>query len=100
MILRPQTSPSPRYRQAAGRLQCIRLRFLCCAICHQQRLRLQLTALNTAITIDDVDIPRYNLHKQKGSRSSCWSIKVNKNWRLTFKFKNGDVHILNDEDYH
>ena len=29
-----------------------------------------------------------------------WSISVNANWRLTFEFKDGDVYLLDYEDYH
>ena len=67
---------------------------------HAKRLRLQLAALHTAQTIEDMDIPGYKLHPLKGLREQYWSIRVNKNWRLTFKFIEGDVYILNYEDYH
>ncbi len=67
---------------------------------HASRLRMQLAALNTAQSIEDMDIPGYFLHRLKGSKKSLWSIRVNKNWRLTFEFIAGDVHILNYEDYH
>jgi proteic killer suppression protein len=67
---------------------------------HVKRLRLQLAALDTALTIDDIDIPGYRLHSLKGRAKNRWSIWVSGNWRLTFEFKNGDVYILNYEDYH
>jgi proteic killer suppression protein len=67
---------------------------------HVKRLRLQLAALDTALTIDDMDIPGYRLHSLKGRAKNRWSIWVSGNWRLTFEFKNGDVYILNYEDYH
>ena len=67
---------------------------------HQKKLRFQLAALETAMTIDDLDLPGYRLHPLKGDRKELWSITVNGNWRLTFEFFNGDVHILNYEDYH
>ncbi len=67
---------------------------------HAQRLRLQLAALDSALTIEDMDIPGYRLHKLKGKAKNRWSIWVNGNWRLTFEFRDGDVHILNYEDYH
>ena len=61
---------------------------------------MQLAALDTAQTIEDMDIPGYRLHQLKGSRKGIWSITVNANWRLTFEFTEGNVHILNYEDYH
>ena len=67
---------------------------------HKSKLRMQLAALDTAQMIEDLDIPGYRLHRLKGRRKNVWSISVNGNWRLTFEFKAGDVHILNYEDYH
>ena len=61
---------------------------------------MQLAALDTAQSIEDMDIPGYRLHQLKGSRKDFWSITVNGNWRLTFEFLEGNVHILNYEDYH
>jgi proteic killer suppression protein len=57
-------------------------------------------ALDTAQAVEDVDIPGYRLHKLKGREKHRWSIWVNGNWRLTFEFREGDVHIIDYEDYH
>ncbi len=67
---------------------------------HANKLRLQLAALDTATNIDDIDIPGYRLHKLKGSKKNIWSITVNGNWRITFNFTDGNVYIVNYEDYH
>lgn len=67
---------------------------------HAKRLRMQLTALDTANVLDDMDIPGFRLHPLKGGERGRWSIWVNGNWRLTFQFIDGDVHILDYEDYH
>ena len=67
---------------------------------HGKRLRMLLTALDTAFTIDDMNIPGIRLHPLKGSEKGRWSVWVNGNWRLTFEFVNGDVYILDYEDYH
>ena len=67
---------------------------------HAQRLRLQLVALHTAKTIDDMNVPGWRLHQLKGSRAFTWSISVDKNWRLTFEFRDGNVYLLDYEDYH
>ena len=67
---------------------------------HAQKLKMMLVALDTAMVIEDMDIPGYRLHSLKGSRKDLWSITVNKNWRVTFSFENGDVYIVDDEDYH
>ena len=67
---------------------------------HVQRLRLQLSALDTAHLIDDMDIPGFGLHPLKGKLKGRWSIWVNGNWRLTFEFRDGNVYLLDYEDYH
>lgn len=67
---------------------------------HATCLRLQLAALDTAQTIEDMDIPSFRLHPLKGGMKGRWSIMVNGNWRITFKFKDGNAYILNYEDYH
>jgi proteic killer suppression protein len=67
---------------------------------HATRLRMQLSALDTAQTIQDMDIPGFRLHPLKGKLKGRWAISVSGNWRLTFEFKDGDVHLLDYEDYH
>jgi len=67
---------------------------------HENKLRMQLAALDTAKFIEDINLPGYRLHALKGQRSNCWSITVSGNWRITFEFEDGDVYIVNYEDYH
>ena len=67
---------------------------------HAKRLQMQLAALDTAETIDDMAIPGFRLHVLKGSGKGRWSVWVNGNWRLTFEFENGNALILDYEDYH
>jgi proteic killer suppression protein len=67
---------------------------------HAKKLRMQLAALATAYHIEDLDIPGYRLHQLKGSLKGLWSITVDANWRITFEFTNGNVYIVNYEDYH
>ncbi len=61
---------------------------------------MQLAAIHTATLIDDIDLPGWDLHSLSGDRKEIWSISVNGNWRITFKFIDGDAYILNYEDYH
>jgi proteic killer suppression protein len=67
---------------------------------HVERLRLQLAALDTAQVVEDLNIPGFGLHPLKGGSKGRWSIRVNGNWRLTFEFKDGHVHVLDYEDHH
>ena len=48
----------------------------------------------------DMDIPGWRLHELKGSRKSEWSVTVRDNWRITFRFRDGEVYDVNLEDYH
>ena len=67
---------------------------------HAKKLRMQLAALDTAQSIDDMDVPGYRLHQLTGDRRGIWSSTVNANCRLTFEYEEGNVYILNYEDYH
>lgn len=67
---------------------------------HAKRLRMQLAALDTARTIEDMDVPGFRLHPLKGEMKGRWSIWVNGNWRVTFEFREGDAYVLDYEDYH
>ena len=67
---------------------------------YEKRLRLQLVALDTAVSIEDMDIPGFRLHPMKGSRKGIWAISVSGNWRITFRFEDGNAYIVNYEDYH
>ena len=69
-------------------------------VAHKKKLRIRLTALDTATEIQDMDLPGFRLHQLKGKLEGLWAIDVSGNWRLTFEFKNGDVFIINYEDYH
>lgn len=67
---------------------------------HAKRLRVQLSALDTAQKIDDMDIPGWRLHPLKGGQAGRWSVTVNGNWRLTFEFREGNAYVVDYEDYH
>ncbi len=67
---------------------------------HARRLRLQLSALHTAQEIDDMDVPGWRLHPLKGKKANRWAVSVDKNWRLTFEFRDRNVYLLDYEDYH
>lgn len=67
---------------------------------HARRLRMLLAALDTAQTIDDMDVPGFRLHRLHGRAGHRWSVRVNGNWRLTFEFRDGNTYLLDYEDYH
>jgi plasmid maintenance system killer len=67
---------------------------------HAAKLRLQLTALDNAASPQDMNPPAWRLHPLTGNLQDHWSITVNGNWRLTFKFENGHAEIVDYQDYH
>jgi Plasmid maintenance system killer protein len=67
---------------------------------HARKLRLELTALETAATIEDMAVPGFHLHPLRGNRKGQWSITVSGNWRVTFEFRDGNAYLLDYEDYH
>lgn len=67
---------------------------------HAGKLRMLLSALDTATEIADMDVPGFGLHPLKGNRKGEWTVSVSGNWRITFEFRDGNAHSLNYEDYH
>jgi proteic killer suppression protein len=61
---------------------------------------MELAALDTALTIDDMDLPGFRLHRLKGDFAGRWSVTVSGNWRLTFEFQDENATIVDYEDYH
>ncbi|MGA9666106.1 MAG: type II toxin-antitoxin system RelE/ParE family toxin [Gallionella sp.] len=67
---------------------------------HASRLRLQLAALNRAKVPTDMAVPNWKLHPLKGNLAGHWAVTVNGNWRITFRFENGDALLVDYQDYH
>jgi toxin HigB-1 len=42
-----------------------------------------------------MDLPGLRLHELKGDRKGTWAVSVSGNWRVTFRFKQRDVEIVN-----
>lgn len=68
---------------------------------HATKLQIQLTALSVAESAEDLRAPSaWRLHALGGNLQGYWSITVNGNWRLIFKFDNGDIELVDYLDYH
>lgn len=67
---------------------------------HAKRIRLILAQLHQARTLDDLRIPTLRLHELKGDRTGTWSVTVQANWRITFRYVAGDAEVVDYEDYH
>jgi proteic killer suppression protein len=59
-----------------------------------------LARLDVATAPSDLDLPGYVLHALKGDLKGLWSVRVSGNWRIVFRFKDGDVIDVNLIDYH
>ncbi len=67
----------------------------------QRNARLKLRMINNSISIIDLKIPPGNkLEILKGDRKGQHSIRINKQWRICFEWKNGNAHKVEIIDYH
>jgi toxin HigB-1 len=61
----------------------------------------KLKMLNAAERIDDLLIPPSNrLEKLKGNRAGQWSIAINMQWRICFRWNAGNANDVEIVDYH
>jgi proteic killer suppression protein len=67
---------------------------------HVEKVENILAFLNRARTPSDMDIPGFRLHPLKGEMKGFWSVTVRANWRVIFRFENGDVYDVDLVDYH
>jgi proteic killer suppression protein len=67
----------------------------------ERQARRKLLYLNRARTINDLKQPPGNhLEALKGNRKGQYSIRVNDQWRICFKWSEGDVYDVEIVDYH
>ena len=65
------------------------------------RSLMRLIQLDNAVILDDLRVPISNrLEKLAGNRANCYSIRVNRQWRICFKFENGHAYEVELVDYH
>jgi proteic killer suppression protein len=67
---------------------------------HAPKLRRILAALDAAAAPKDLALPGYGLHPLKGQMKGFWAIRVDGNWRVTFRFVGADVELVDYQDYH
>ena len=67
---------------------------------HATRLRLILARLDASTAPEDMNLPGLGLHSLKGSLKSFWSVSVSGNWRVIFRFENGNAADIDYLDYH
>ncbi len=61
----------------------------------------KLAMLNRAEKLEDLRIPPNNrLEQLKGDRVGQWSIRINDQWRVCFRFEGGHAYDVEIVDYH
>ena len=64
-------------------------------------LAMKLELLDAAVEIGDLAVPPSNrLEALKGDRQGVYSMGVNRQYRITFRFRDGDAYGVRCEDYH
>jgi proteic killer suppression protein len=67
---------------------------------HARKLVKILTLLNRILRVEQMGVAGWDLHPLKGELSGYWSVKLNGNWRVTFRFENGEAEVVDYQDYH
>ncbi|WP_394819444.1 type II toxin-antitoxin system RelE/ParE family toxin [Sorlinia euscelidii] len=67
---------------------------------HSGKLQRLLDSLNVASSPDDLIYPGSGMHRLTGMLDGYWSLKVNGNWRVIFRFVGHDVELVDYLDYH
>jgi len=67
---------------------------------HAQKLADILDRLDAAENIKDMKFPGSDLHQLKGTMKGRWAVKVSGNWRVVFKFEEGNTYDVDYVDYH
>ena len=67
---------------------------------HRKTVRDILARLNASSTPEDMDLPGFRLHQLKQDLAGFWAVTVRANWRIIFRFENGDAVDVDYLDYH
>ncbi len=67
---------------------------------HAQELRDILARLDASDTAADMDLPGFRLHPLKGELRGFWAVTVRANWRVIFRFAQGEALDVDYVDYH
>ena len=64
------------------------------------RIRLLLSTLDAAQSIEGMNVPNFRLHPLKGKLKGFWAATVRANWRIIFRFEDGKALDVDLVDYH
>jgi proteic killer suppression protein len=67
----------------------------------QDKALVKLRLLNRAARIEDLQVPPGNrLEKLRGDRNGQYSIRINQQWRICFRWTGGGADAVEIVDYH
>ena len=67
---------------------------------HAEKLRDILARLDAAAAVTDMDLPGFRLHPLRGNLRGYWAVTVRANWRVIFRFADGEASEVDYVDYH
>jgi proteic killer suppression protein len=67
---------------------------------HAEKLRDILARLDAAGGVTDMDLPGFRLHPLRGNLRGYWAVTVRANWRVIFRFADGEASEVDYVDYH
>ena len=67
---------------------------------HIERLRDILAALDNSRGPEGMNLPGFRLHELKGTLKGHYAVSVSRNWRVTFRFEDGEAVDVDYLDYH
>ena len=67
---------------------------------HVRKLTDILAALDRSRGPKGMDLPGFRLHELRGRQKGSHAVSVSGNWRVTFRFENGEAVDVDYVDYH
>jgi proteic killer suppression protein len=70
------------------------------SLAHVDKIKRILARLDEAADIRNMALPGFQLHPLKGKLKGLWAVSVSGNWRVVFRFENGNAYDVDLIDYH
>jgi proteic killer suppression protein len=67
---------------------------------HVEKIKRVLARVDEASKVNDMALPGFELHPLKGKLKGRWAVSVSGNWRIVFRFENGNACDVDLVDYH
>ena len=67
---------------------------------HVDKIKRILARMDEAADVRNMALPGFGLHPLKGKFKGLWAVSVTGNWRIVFRFENGNAYDVDLVDYH